>query len=200
MRASFERALDRLRAAGGRVDRVVIPHVADAPAIYVPLCLAEAGALHARTLEAVPEAYTEPVRLRLELGRTVAAEDYVRARQGQEMLRREVEAALADVDVLVLPTMAIVAPPIGAATVPLEPGDEPVRTAMLRLTQPVQPQWPPGDVPADRALAGRLTHRPSTGRARHVPIARHRERGRTSPAPLTLALPASGERGSSLET
>ena len=42
------------------------------------------------------------------------AEDYLRARAGQEMIRREVDAALADLDALVLPGMPIAAPVLGA--------------------------------------------------------------------------------------
>jgi aspartyl-tRNA(Asn)/glutamyl-tRNA(Gln) amidotransferase subunit A len=59
----------------------------------------------------------------------------VRALAGQRLLRAEVDAALAGVDVLVLPTLPIVAPPIGAATVRVGEADEPVRNIMLRLTQ-----------------------------------------------------------------
>ena len=54
----------------------------------------EAAAYHARTLEAVPHLYTPPVRQRLELARYVLAEDYVRAQEVREALRREVDAAL----------------------------------------------------------------------------------------------------------
>ena len=46
------------------------------------------------------------------------------------------KAALADVDALVLPGMAIVAPPLGAETIAIDGVAEPVRALMLRLTQP----------------------------------------------------------------
>ena len=49
---------------------------------------------------------------------------------------REVDRALAEVDALILPALAIEAPPIGAATVPVKGGTEPVRNVMLRCTQP----------------------------------------------------------------
>ena len=52
------------------------------------------GAYHATTLERMPERYTPPVRLRLEMGRYVLAEDYVRALEGRELLRREVDGPL----------------------------------------------------------------------------------------------------------
>ncbi len=48
----------------------------------------------------MPEKYTPTVRLRLEMGRYVLAEDYVRALAGREVLRREVDAALAQHDAL----------------------------------------------------------------------------------------------------
>jgi aspartyl-tRNA(Asn)/glutamyl-tRNA(Gln) amidotransferase subunit A len=56
--------------------------------------------------------------------------------RGREVIRREVEQALAGVDALLLPSLSIEAPPIGASTVPVKGGAEPVRNAMLRLTQP----------------------------------------------------------------
>ncbi len=63
------------------------------------------------------------------------AEDYVRALRGKEALRRAVDVALADVDVLALPALAIPAPAIGTETVEINGGPEPVRAAMLRCTQ-----------------------------------------------------------------
>jgi aspartyl-tRNA(Asn)/glutamyl-tRNA(Gln) amidotransferase subunit A len=135
VRAAFERALARLRGAGLDTRDVALPHAAETPAVYLTLCLAEAAAIHARTLEAMGDLYTKPVRLRLEMGRYIPGEDYVRALAGQRLLRAEVDAALAGVDVLVLPTLPIVAPPIGAATVRVGEADEPVRNIMLRLTQ-----------------------------------------------------------------
>jgi len=65
----------------------------------------------------------------------VLAEDYARAMRGREMLRQEVETALADVDGLVLPAVPIPAPPIGAESVMVETAMQPVRAMMLRNTQ-----------------------------------------------------------------
>jgi aspartyl-tRNA(Asn)/glutamyl-tRNA(Gln) amidotransferase subunit A len=75
------------------------------------------------------------VRLRLELGRYVLAEDYLRALDGRRVLRAEVDATLDGRDALVLPTLPIPAPPLGATSVPLASGPEPVRATLLRLTQ-----------------------------------------------------------------
>jgi aspartyl-tRNA(Asn)/glutamyl-tRNA(Gln) amidotransferase subunit A len=69
------------------------------------------------------------------LGRYVLAEDYVRALRGRELLIREVDAALRGRAALLLPALAIPAPKLGASTVRLGGVDEPIRNAMLRLTQ-----------------------------------------------------------------
>jgi len=136
VRASFEEAIERLRAAGTAIERITLPSVGLVAAMYLQIVLAEAGAYHARTLDSTPDAYTVPVRLRMEAGRYVLAEDYLRALAGRDRFRADVNAALDACDVLLAPTMPIVAPPIGAATVPMGDRDEPVRAAMLRLTQP----------------------------------------------------------------
>ena len=135
VRARFDEALDRLRAAGARVSDVAIRHATLTPATYLHIVLADAAAYHAATLERMPERYTTPVRMRLELGRYVLAEDYVRALEGREILRREVDSALAGHDALVLPTLPIPAPTIGAASAQVGRVAQPVRDLMLRLTQ-----------------------------------------------------------------
>lgn len=136
VRASFDEAVDRLRAAGTIVEPVTLPSIGFVAAIYLQIVLAEGGAYHARTLESMPDAYTVPVRLRMDAGRYVLAEDYLRALAGRDRFRAEVDAALDACDVLLTPTLPIVAPPIGASTVPMGDREEPVRGAMLRLTQP----------------------------------------------------------------
>ena len=135
VRRLFDATVLRLCEAGCIVEDVDIPHANDITPVYLHVSLAEAARYHAPALEARPEEYTQPVRLRLELGRYVLAEDYLRALHGRRVLRTEVDAALAGRDGLVLPTLPIPAPPLGAASVPIESGTEPVRNALLRLTQ-----------------------------------------------------------------
>ena len=135
VRASFEAALGRLRAAGAHVDDIEIRHAADIASIYLHLVLGDAAAYHAATLERMPERYTPAVRIRLEMGRYILAEDYVRALAGRGVLEREVDAALAQHDALVLPTLPIPAPVIGEGTVQIGGSPQPVRNVMLRLTQ-----------------------------------------------------------------
>jgi aspartyl-tRNA(Asn)/glutamyl-tRNA(Gln) amidotransferase subunit A len=135
IRSLFEAAVERLRAAGHRVRDADIPHADLVAPVYLHTVLPEAAAYHAPTLQSRPGDYGPAVRLRLEMGRYLLAEDYVRAQEGRETLRLEVDRALAEVHALVLPALPIPAPPIGAAAVPMGETREPVRAAMLRLTQ-----------------------------------------------------------------
>ena len=131
----FHETRDTLARKGVTFSAASIPHASLIAPVYLQLVLADAAAYHAATLERRPHAYTPNVRLRLEMGRNILAEDYVRAQQGRVVLRQEVDRALELVDGLVLPALSIEAPPIGAATVPVKGGQEPVRAAMLRCTQ-----------------------------------------------------------------
>jgi len=135
VRARFEASLDRLRAAGARIDDIKIHHAADIVPIYFHISFADAATYHAATLQTMADRYTEPVRTRLEAGLYIQAQDYVRALAGREVLQREVDAALAQHDALVLPTMPIAAQPIGATNVMVAGSEQPVRAMMLRLTQ-----------------------------------------------------------------
>lgn len=135
VRSSFDRALDRLRTAGVTLEPVDIPHAGAISAVYLLIQLPEASAYHAPTLEQSPDLYTDAVRVRLELGRYALAEDYVRAMAGRDVLRQEVDEALEGRDALILPSMAISAPPLGTSSVTFDSKTEPVRAVMLRLTQ-----------------------------------------------------------------
>jgi aspartyl-tRNA(Asn)/glutamyl-tRNA(Gln) amidotransferase subunit A len=135
VRRAFASALDVLRGAGAHVRRGAMPHASLTAAVYLHTVMAEAAAYHGPTLERRPEDYTAPVRVRLEMGRYVLGEDYVRAMRGRDVLRQEVDALLEAADALVLPTLPIAAPPLGATTVMVGDRPEPVRALTLRLTQ-----------------------------------------------------------------
>ncbi len=135
VRRRFAEVLAWLRQAGAATVDAAIPHASDTSAIYLHLSLPEAAAYHAAAVAAMPDRYTANVRLRIEMGRYVLGEDYARALHGREVLRREVDAALRDCDVLALPTLPIAPPPLGASTVDVEGQPQPVRAMMLRMTQ-----------------------------------------------------------------
>jgi aspartyl-tRNA(Asn)/glutamyl-tRNA(Gln) amidotransferase subunit A len=133
--ARFDEACERLTAAGAILDDVVIAHTKEIGAIYVHIALPEAAAYHASTLESRPHDYTENVRLRLEMGRYILAEDYARAQRGRQVLIREVREAIGGRDGLLLPSMPVPATKLGVPTVSIGGTEETVRNITLRLTQ-----------------------------------------------------------------
>ena len=133
--ARFDETCERLRSAGAILDDVVIRHTKEIGTIYVHIALPEAAAYHAATLDSRPQDYTENVRLRLELGRYILAEDYVRAQRGRHVLTREVREALGGRDGLLLPSMPVPATRLGVPTVSIGGTEETVRNITLRLTQ-----------------------------------------------------------------
>ena len=135
VRTAFEAAVDRLRSPGTEVSDVGLAHANEIAAIYLHIVLPEGMAYHARTLDSQPADYTAGVRLRLEMGRYVLADDYLRAQRGREVLRQEVDAALDGCDALMLPTLAIPAPPLGSEKTEVDGLTDSVRSVTLRLTQ-----------------------------------------------------------------
>lgn len=138
VREAFDRSMRALQAAGAVLTDGTIDGTAHIAAAYTRIVLAEAAAWHARYLDERPGDYTPIVRERLEHGRTVPAVDYLEAQAFRRTLRASVDRALEGVDALVLPTLPIVAPPLGAEVIVVGANatDVPVRAAMLKHTQP----------------------------------------------------------------
>jgi aspartyl-tRNA(Asn)/glutamyl-tRNA(Gln) amidotransferase subunit A len=131
----FDDSCRQLQEAGAVLDEIEIPHAADIAPVYVHIVLAEAAAYHAKTLDNRPDDYTPNTRVRLELGRAILAEDYVRALHGRDVLSREVGLALAGRSALLLPSMPLRAHKLGTTMVRFGSAEEPIRNVMLRLTQ-----------------------------------------------------------------
>ena len=132
---AFQSAVERLADAGCRVADAEIPHAADAGPVYLHTQLPEASACHRALLERHGDSLSEEVRLRLQLGRYVLAEEYLRAQRGRAVLTHEVAVALERSDALLLPVLPIVPPRLGVARVAVGETTEDVRPLTLRLTQ-----------------------------------------------------------------
>jgi aspartyl-tRNA(Asn)/glutamyl-tRNA(Gln) amidotransferase subunit A len=135
VRARFEEALETFRRAGMQAVDHALNHAHVVSPVYLKIAPREAFLVHEAILDAMPEKYTTPVRQRLELGRTVSHDDFLKALNVQADLREEVDNALLDCDALVLPTMPIPAPTLGAETVVIGGADYPTRAMTLRNTQ-----------------------------------------------------------------
>ena len=135
VRRALGRVETALKAAGHSTRRVRIDRAEITPDVYLHIVLAEAARYHAPLVETHAALYSPGVRLRIEMGRYILAEDYVRAMELRPLLTRSVDAALETCDALLLPALAIPAPVLGTETVEFDGSQEPIRAAMLRLTQ-----------------------------------------------------------------
>jgi aspartyl-tRNA(Asn)/glutamyl-tRNA(Gln) amidotransferase subunit A len=138
VRAAFSSAIESLRDAGVRIETRAIPNAGAIMQTYVNISLPEAAHWHAPTLATSAADYDPNVRARLEMGRKTTAVEYMSSQDVRTAFRRAVTAALDNCDALALPTLPIVAPPIGAVNADVSGTTEtplPVRAAMLRLTQ-----------------------------------------------------------------
>jgi len=107
IRTAFESAITRLRDAGAVVRDVEIRHARDISPIYLHIGLAEAAAYHAPTIERNARSLYTAGEAETTNGTAHPREDYVRAGTGRGVLRREVDAALAEHDAIVMPTLPI---------------------------------------------------------------------------------------------
>jgi aspartyl-tRNA(Asn)/glutamyl-tRNA(Gln) amidotransferase subunit A len=131
----FAEARTLLEAVGHSISDVRIAHADRTADVYLHIVLPESSWYHGPLLEHHADEYSPGVRLRLEMGRYILAEDYLRAMHGRVALRRSVDYALQGLDALLLPALPIGAPLLGATTVAAGRTTEPVRAMMLRLTQ-----------------------------------------------------------------
>ena len=135
VRAALKRVRAAIERSGHTIRDIDLPEARPTSDVYLHIVLPEASRYHAMTLDSHADAYSPGVRLRLEMGRYVLAEDYVRAMGLRQVLRDAVDRALDGCDGLLLPALSIPAPTLGAATVDIDGTPEPTRGAMLRLTQ-----------------------------------------------------------------
>jgi Asp-tRNA(Asn)/Glu-tRNA(Gln) amidotransferase A subunit family amidase len=135
---AWSAALDRLLAAGARLEDVALPDWATMAATATGLQAPEAVAIHqGRDMSA----YQPDVRERLRAAAEVPAWRYVKARAAAVELGATVSDLLADLDAVLSPTVPIVAPPLDATHV----GTVQVRDHLLRITRPANltghPAW-----------------------------------------------------------
>jgi aspartyl-tRNA(Asn)/glutamyl-tRNA(Gln) amidotransferase subunit A len=129
-------ALDALAGAGCTITSGTLAGAATTPSVYANIVLPEAAHWHRPLLETRGGDYTPAVRERIERGLTITAVSYLEARDAGLALRQAVDAALDGCDALVLATLPLVAPPLGASDVEVRDGRTlPVRAAMLGHTQ-----------------------------------------------------------------
>ena len=118
--AAFDSAIARLERAGVRVTHETIPLLDDMRQVsaYGGIVQPEACAIHRERLARRAGDIDPNVRVRIERGCAVTAADYINMLYARERLVRAMDARLAALDALIMPTTGIVAPTIAEVADP----------------------------------------------------------------------------------
>ncbi|WIT11816.1 amidase [Paucibacter sediminis] len=135
---AFERALQRLRAAGAQIEELSLAPLQELPALQAQggLPAAESWAWHRQRLLTREAAYDPRVALRIKRGATISAADYIDLLQARRRWIAAMQAALQGVDTLLSPTVPMTAPELA----PLLTSDDAffaTNTLLLRNTSVV---------------------------------------------------------------
>jgi aspartyl-tRNA(Asn)/glutamyl-tRNA(Gln) amidotransferase subunit A len=106
----FDAACQALLEAGAEIEEVEIPGLEQADPALFGVLLPEASAIHARWINGRAEDYAPLTRTQIELGFAIPAVTHLRAQQFRRQLTRQFLKALGEVDALISPTVAWVAP------------------------------------------------------------------------------------------
>lgn len=109
---AFDRALQRLSAAGAVVRDLPMPQLDRIQAINAKggVIMAEAYAWHRALIETRGNEYDPRVRSRILRGNQQSGPEYVEAMRGRAALMAETDAATAGIDVMAVPTVAVLPP------------------------------------------------------------------------------------------
>ena len=136
VREAFARVLESLAKEQAEIVAVAAPTLALAWQCYTPIVRAEAAWVHRAALDAGASGFSGMVLPALEAGRALAARDYIDALKLRERVCADLDAGLAGVDALILPTSAVLPPLRGQEQIDVEGGRTTVREAVLGQTLP----------------------------------------------------------------
>jgi aspartyl-tRNA(Asn)/glutamyl-tRNA(Gln) amidotransferase subunit A len=162
VRKAFEEAVEVFKKAGAQIREVNIPDIMGCDQALFPLIAPEATLIHEKWLRTRPEDYAPMTRTQLEMGATMPAVEFIRARQFRKKLIHEFEEEFKEVDVIINPTVAWVAPKEDPAVAGDEGIIEARRTAPYNITGMPAITVPCGfaedDLPAGLQIAGPWRH------------------------------------------
>jgi len=143
-------AVDDLRDAGVRVAAVDVPLLEEAGTILQAAMLPEAAEAHLGWLRTRLRDYGPDVRTRLLAGLLLPATAHVTGERGRRWFSAELDRVLGDLDLLALPAMPVVAPPIGEDAVEIHGERLLYRLALIPFNSP----WALAGLPAASVPCG----------------------------------------------
>jgi aspartyl-tRNA(Asn)/glutamyl-tRNA(Gln) amidotransferase subunit A len=103
-RAAFDAALDTYKALGAEIREVSLPPLQAFDDAKKVIAIVELFTIHEHDLRTRPDLFGASLRYRIIAGGLVRAEEYVQAMRQRTDLARAMQAVMADVDVMMLPT------------------------------------------------------------------------------------------------
>ncbi len=130
----FKTAIGEITKDGAVIEEVEIPRIAEAYTAWSIIEGAEASTYHAGFMEKSADLYSSGIRVQLEVGRCISAVEYLRAQQYQTLFNRQLDDMFSRFDALVLPTLSVVPPLIGAGKLLLGGKEMSSQEAMIHVT------------------------------------------------------------------
>ena len=153
--ARVREAVEAFRGLGVEVREVEVPNVWETLHAQRLTLAAEAYAVHEERLRSEPERFDDQGLERLLQGEELRAYRYANAQQRKLLSRREFEAVLGEVDVVLAPSVPIPATELGQRQVSIGGHDEAVYSALTRLTGPTNMNGLPSlSVPCGTTASG----------------------------------------------
>ncbi|SDI41358.1 amidase [Natribacillus halophilus] len=134
--ASVRKAIQSLVDQGANVETVDIPALQYAEYAELITILTEAATIHHENLVRRPDDFGDDIRLLFELGELPSGVDYLQAQQLRRQLKQDFQKAYEKVDVLITPTLPIVAPDIGESYADLNGEQVDLVNNIIRFTGP----------------------------------------------------------------
>jgi aspartyl-tRNA(Asn)/glutamyl-tRNA(Gln) amidotransferase subunit A len=129
-------AIGVFEGLGATLQEVSLPHATHAQVAGNAIMSSEAAAWHADWLRERPQDYGADVLLRIRGGLLVTATEYLHAQQARSLVQADFRRAFEQVDVVLGPTMPLVAPRIGRTFEPSGTFNLAPRSIANRLTVP----------------------------------------------------------------
>lgn len=134
--AALDEAMAALARDGAHIGEASVPGVEMSAALLLMTIAPEATGFHADRLRDRGDDFGEEVRVRLEMGFFFPSHWYLKAQRMRFVLVANIQAAFADADVLVCPTMRTAAPAVGESRIAIGGKSYALHTGVTNFTQP----------------------------------------------------------------
>lgn len=136
VRRSVRAAISIFEEHGAEIREVRLRRMEETAELASTITVAEALSVHWKWLQTRRKDYGRDLRTRMSSQEALTAVTYLLAQDRRRLYCAEFEKAMAAVDVLISPTLPVIAPKIGENQVAIGRTREDVRMALLRFTRP----------------------------------------------------------------